>query len=354
MQVKYGESGTAYYVSATDYGDSVNATLATATWDYPTQTTTRSAGNQTSFTFTFYDTAHQQSETKITTLPTVPTGQNGSGVATTTGEYYDNIGRLRWTQDGEGYITYYAYHPTMGTISYQAVDINPASPGSDVTSGSSGNWESVSTDGASSNEPVRSSALPSPLLLATKTYFDGQGNPTQKIDQGGNAPTLRTPILKSFSFLTGTAPAVSAPLPIQVSNLNASGQVTDQISVRATYTAISTSSSAPTGFSTAPSQSDYVTWTHYTFDPTTGRPTYTDKYFNIPSTGAGTLSTHFYRTIAQYDTLGRKQYDIQVIRGSSLEQPRRASHAICLRRPRPVDSAQQRRQRRYAPLIART
>ncbi len=38
--VKYGESGTAYYVSANDYGDSVNPTVVTGTYDYPTQTTT--------------------------------------------------------------------------------------------------------------------------------------------------------------------------------------------------------------------------------------------------------------------------------------------------------------------------
>jgi RHS repeat-associated protein len=31
-------------------------------------------------------------------------------VATKTSEYYDRLGRLRWTQDGEGYINYYSYH----------------------------------------------------------------------------------------------------------------------------------------------------------------------------------------------------------------------------------------------------
>jgi hypothetical protein len=37
--VKYGESGTAYYVAATDFGDSVNASLSAAVYDFPTQTT---------------------------------------------------------------------------------------------------------------------------------------------------------------------------------------------------------------------------------------------------------------------------------------------------------------------------
>lgn len=52
---------------------------------------------------------HQHFNTKTATLPTISTGQNGSGVATTTSGYYDNLDRLRWTQDGEGYIRYYAY-----------------------------------------------------------------------------------------------------------------------------------------------------------------------------------------------------------------------------------------------------
>ena len=136
--VKYGESGTPYYVGATDYGDSVNPSVVTGSWDYPTQSTTRSSGNQTSYNSSFYDTAHQQPQSKITTLPSVPTSQNGSGVATTKGEYYDTLGRLCWTQDGEGYINYYAYNPVMGTSAYQAVDVNPSSVSTDISSGSSG------------------------------------------------------------------------------------------------------------------------------------------------------------------------------------------------------------------------
>jgi hypothetical protein len=104
--VKNGESGTAYYIGASDYGDSANPTLKTADWDYPSQTTTRTGGNQTSYSYTFYDPGvDQQVKTCTTTLPVVPTTQNGSGVATTVKRYFDSYGRLRWTQDGEGYIS---------------------------------------------------------------------------------------------------------------------------------------------------------------------------------------------------------------------------------------------------------
>jgi hypothetical protein len=292
--------------------------IATAIYDYPTQTTTRTSGNTTSYSYTFYDSStHQQFETKTTTLPTVPTGQNGSGVATTKGEYYDNLGRLCWTQDGEGYINYYAYHPVMGTLAYQAVDINPASVSSDISSGSSGNWEAWTVDGANSNAPARSGSLPTPLALETKTYYDELGRLTQITDTGGNNHYKGYANLQTIAFPFWNTATSQSLLPIQVTNLNNGAQVSDRIGVRASYTAISTSSGAPTGFSTAPSQSDYVTWTHNTYDANTGYLTYADRYIDSPTSGVGTLSTDFYRTVTQYDTLGRKQYDIQVIRGSA-------------------------------------
>ena len=316
--VKNGESGTPYYVSATDYGDSVNSFLVTGIWDYSSQTTTRSSGNNTVYTYTFYDTAHQQIQTTITTLPTVPTSQNGSGVATTIGDYYDNLGRLRWTQDGEGYINYYSYNPSMGTIAYQVVDVNPASPPGALTSGSAGNWDAVTVGGANTNAPTRSSSLPTPLALASAIYSDELGRQTQYTDAGGNNHYAAYANLQTIYFPFWNSTTSQCTLPIKVTTLNSGAQVTDKISVRANYTAISTSSGAPTGFSTAPSQSDYVAWTHYTYDANTGWLTYTDRYIDSPSSGPGTLSTDFYRTVTQYDTLSRIQYVVEVINGSSI------------------------------------
>ena len=231
--VKNGSSGTAYYVSATDYGDSVNATLVTASYDYPAQTTTRSNGKQTSYSYTFYDSStHQQLKTKTTTLPTVSTGQNGSGVATTRSEYYDNLGRLRWTQDGEGYINYYSYHPVMGMLAYQAVDVNPSSVSTDISSGSSGNWEAWTVDGANSNAPTRSGSLPTTLALATKTYYDALGRQTQTTDTGGNNHYTAYANLQTITFPFWNSTTSQSLLPIQVTNLNNGAQVSDEIGVR--------------------------------------------------------------------------------------------------------------------------
>jgi hypothetical protein len=48
-----------------------------------------------------------------------------------------------------------------------------------------------------------------------------------------------------------------------------------------------------------------------------GRVSYVDRYATIPFEGTGTLGTDFYRSVTQYDLLGRQQYDIQVVRGSA-------------------------------------
>jgi RHS repeat-associated protein len=316
--IKDGESGTPYYVSATDYGDSVNPSVVTGTWDYPTQTTTRASGNNTTYAYTFYDpSTHLQVETVATTLPVVPTSQNGSGVATTTSQYYDNLGYLRWTQDGEGYINYTSYSPVTGQIAYQVTDINAASPGSAVTSGSSGNWEAVTVGAASSNEPTRSSSLPTPLALAIATYYDELGRQVQVTDTGGNNHYYAYANLQNIYFPFWNGTTNQCTLPIRVTNLNTAAQVSDRISVRASYTAFSTSSGGtPTGFSTAPQQTDYVKWTHYTYDPNEGFLIYTDNYIDSPASGPGTVGTDFYRTINQYDTLGRLQYTVEIITGS--------------------------------------
>ncbi len=315
--VKNGESGTPYYVTATDYGDSINPYIATATYDYPTQTATRSGGIQTSYSYTFYDSStHQQVQTKTTTLPIVPTGQNGSGAATNKSEYYDTLGRLCWTQDGEGYINYYGYQPITGTPAYKAVDVDPSAVSSDISGGSTGNWEAWTVDGANSNSPTRSGSLPTPLALPTKTYYDAQGRQTQSTDTGGNSHYTVYANLQTIQFPYWNSSTSQSLLPIQVTNLNNGAQITDRIGVRASYTAILTLSGAPIGFSTAPSQTDYVTWAHYTYNANTGYLTYTDRYIDSPASGPGTLSTDFYRTVTQYDTLGRKQYIVEVINGS--------------------------------------
>ncbi|MCA9077796.1 MAG: hypothetical protein KDA93_22405, partial [Planctomycetaceae bacterium] len=325
-KLKKGRTGTAYYTWAADYGDGdgdstgdddANDVLMVASYYYPTQTTTRADGKKTSYSYTFWDTDDREIKTKTTTLPAISTSQNGSGTATETVEYYDDEGRLRWTKDGEGYINYYAPHPETGSTALMVTDVDPSSPGTDVTSGSSGEWEAWTTGSASTNKPTRGS-LPTALGLAKKTFFDDLGRQTHTEDPGGaehymvyeNTRTIRFPYWDSTNS--------KSLLPIQVSELaDDETQVGETYAVRASYTAISTSSSEPTGFSTEPGQSDFVSWTRYTYHDTTGSLSTVDQYHDIPSSGTGTLSTNFYRTVQQTDAMGRPDFQIQVVNGST-------------------------------------
>ena len=80
---------------------------------------------------------------------------------------------------------------------------------------------------------------------------------------------------------------------------------------------MSNSGGAPTGFSSEPGQSDYVAWTRQTYNDVTGDLEITDRYHDIPSSGLGTLSTNFYRSLVQLDTMRRRAYQIDVISGST-------------------------------------
>src|SRR3984893_9219737 len=144
--------------------------------------------------------------------------------------------------------------------------------------------------GQISTNPTRG-PFPPTLALATKKYYDVLGRQTQFTDRGGNSHYTAYANLQTIRFPFWNSSTSQSLLPIQVTNLNSGAQVSDRIGLRATYTAISTSSGAPTGFSTAPSQNDYVTWTHYTYDANPGYLSYTDRYIGSPSSGYGTLST---------------------------------------------------------------
>lgn len=315
--VKNGSGGTPYYVWAADYAEGTNDYLVTSEYDYPTQTTTRASGIATSYSYTFHDAStHKQIKTKTTTLPIISSGQNGSGVATTTEEYFDGAGRLTWTKDGEGYINYYAYHPATGVLAYTAIDVDPASASSEISSGSSGNWEAWTVYGADANKPTRPT-LPTVLNLVSKTYYDKLGRVTQTTSPGGASHFTAYENLRTISFPYWDGTNTKTLLPTRISLLNSATQLIEEIAVKASYTAFSTASGAPTGFSTDPSQSDYVEWTRHTYDSTTGQFNHTDRYANIPSSGTGTLSTDFYRSLVQLDSFNRKEYEIQVVSGST-------------------------------------
>ena len=326
-KVKKGRTGTAYYTGSAIYGDGDGdtsgddhdlKTLVTSSRTYDTKTTTVGDGDQTTYAYTFWDSDDREIKTKTTTLPAIPTGQNGSGTATTMVEYYDDEGKLRWTQDGEGYINYFAYHPVTGALALSVIDIDPGSPGTDVTNGSSGEWQAWTDGDANNNKPSRSGSLPTALALATETHYDELGRQTYTVEQDGAEHHVVYENTRTLSFPYWDSTGGETLLPIRVSELGVDETlVGETYAVKAGYSSISTSSGVPTGFSSEPAQSDYVSWTRFTRDAVTGSLEHSDRYHDIPSSGTGTLSTNYYRTVTQTNALGRPEYEIHVVSGSS-------------------------------------
>lgn len=299
---KNGETNTAYYLFYTKYGDGTpdkpeHLPVERRVYDTQVSTNPESDGNVTSYTYTFYDTAERQVESRKTTLPTISTDQNGSGVPTDLWEYWDEEGRLRWTKDGEGYVTYRAPHPSFGGLAYLVSDVDTPSLDSEITA-PSGDWEAWS--GSVPTNFTRDSGLPTALELVTEREFDDQGRRTWLTDPGGGRhfrlyERNQTTEFRYVDEMTG-----KARLPIQVTEYD------DKLDNTAIYEVDSSKGTAtggtPTGFTAT--QADYVKLTRKTFDTLSGQLLYVDRYHNIPSSG-GSLGSDYYRVSVLYDSMGR-------------------------------------------------
>ena len=147
----------------------------TASYVYPTATTTKTDASrvQTQYAYTYW-TGTDVVKTVTTTSASVSSGENGSGSATSEVAYYDEVGRLRWTKDAAGYVTYYAYHPTNGDLAYTLRNADPTSLPSSADSNST-KWITSSDASASSNKPTRGEGLPTAIEHVARQEYDESG-----------------------------------------------------------------------------------------------------------------------------------------------------------------------------------
>ncbi|WP_146602845.1 hypothetical protein [Novipirellula aureliae] len=158
---------------------------------------------------------------------------------------------------------------------------------------------------------------PTNRLLVSTSEFDSQGRVVKRTDSGGAEHYTVYETNRTLSFPYWDSSSSECLQPIQVSIVDDSGRQTESYAVAGDYASISTSGSVPTGFSSEPSQSDYTSWTKQGYSELTGKIDHVDTYHDIPSSGAGTLSTNFYRTLYRYDDQGRREYTVQVVSGTS-------------------------------------
>jgi hypothetical protein len=309
--VKRGQTGTAYYVSATDWGDGMTANepldRMVASYEYPTKTATRASGVATTYAYTFYDGAYTQLQSKTTTLPAVATTENGSNVQTVTKEYYDDEGRLRWAKDGEEYVDYYSYNPSTGGLAYSMTDVNTGSLPSDITSGSSGKW--LAWSGGVPSGFTRGS-LPTALALVDKREYDLQGREFLHIEPSGakhyTAYETASNLDRVIRFPYWDSSISKTLLPVQVSQLDVEGRLASQYTL-APATPTLNGSSVPVALGSTLIAETPESKTRHLYDAF-GRQTEIRRYHD---TSGDTAFTNYYATHMLYDAEGRVGASIQ-------------------------------------------
>jgi RHS repeat-associated protein len=334
VQVGGGTGSTAYYVSATD-NDPDGKPTATCTYLAPTTvrgTLSTASGTVTGYSYTYWDGQNGHNvQTMTKTLPIIGNGsgtttnQNGSGTATATQEYYDNVGRLRWTQDGEGAINYYSYNPNLGGLAYTVTDIDPQNPPSDMSSTGSGMW--VAWTG---NPPFTRGISTTAASLTTKQGYDNLGRLSMTIPPdlsvhymayGGDSLFLASgtgpvcfgnTVVYRFPYCNGSG---YPQMPIQVSETDGGGRPTASYTVNPAKASLN-SSGVPVALQSGTTQSDYVSLTNYSYDQTTGQLLSANRYFDVSGNVSG---TNYYPTGFIYDLQGRKVATAQYVSGSATQ-----------------------------------
>ena len=256
---------------------------------------------------------------KITRLPAIAKGQNGSGVSNLQSQWYDANGRLVQSQCPRGFITQNSYDPASGallqTIQDAGYSAYPASSSS-----------SESSESSSGSESSFSSASAAPLHLVTDYQVDSQGRVTQvlgplhAIPMPGNTADIiwvRTAqwtvyrdrvdddgltwheTLTAQGYYQPEGQSFTLVNPVSISRTAASNRRSEQIQ------AVRASSAGPLMPSDLFAQSTYTRWS-VSLSNDAGQLLASRSYHAIPAAGDGLEGANYDETFYSYDDLGRQ------------------------------------------------
>ncbi|MBL7041600.1 MAG: RHS repeat-associated core domain-containing protein [Pirellulaceae bacterium] len=299
QKIKKGNSGTEIKLRAYEY----TSRSAGGTTIYPRSKMTvyrnddGTGAIDTSYSYTWY-TGTVQIEQRTTTLPAVPTSQNGSGTSATRVERFDQYGNLIWVKDERGYITRHTHDVVTGTRTQTIEDVDTTQV-SDEPSG----WVTPSGGG---------------LHLVTDYEYDDQGRlteelgPSHTVDLNGTATTVRTArwtvykdvdseLWTAQGYATGTAPNYTYTLvnPVSITKFDKNQNVLEEI--QATRSSTSGKLQPTDSFP----RSSYVRWTtnQYTHCCLLAS---TRVYHTIPASGEGSSGTNYDQTDYGYNAMHRR------------------------------------------------
>jgi RHS repeat-associated protein len=291
-KVQQGTSGTPITISEWQYTtrtvSSVTRVVPYRVIEYQSAGSGGSDPATTEYSYTWQGTAFQV-DVLTTTLPVIPTSQNGSGTANTWQEKFDAYGNVTWKLDERGYIYGYTYDISTGGLTKLVEDASSGTP-----------W------------------TPAPgahLDLTTDYTVDAQGRATQAlgpvhtVDIGGTATSIRRAtwtvykddVFESWvgqGYQKTSDSSFTLINPVSVTRRDVAGRVTDRISATRASTSgklLPTDSLPQTG---------WMGWSKsiYTDSPSVGSER---VYFLIPSTGEGTSGTNYNLTQYGYDNMRR-------------------------------------------------
>ncbi len=225
---------------------------------------------------------------RVTTLPTVPAAQNGSGNADTRAEVFDGYGNLTWVRDEAGYLTRTRYDAATGGVVERVDDVQTA-----IVTDEPAGWSTPAGGGQH---------------LVTAFEVDDLGRPIKQTDPAGHvAYTVYRDAAHEVRTYRGWDAASNTPTgPTAVVREDWAGGYAETLTMSA---APAVAGGRPTG-AEAVSGVQSLLRSHTAPD---GELTHTEAYFNLAgltySTAAalGTEGTHFHRTRYGYDEMGRRE-----------------------------------------------
>jgi len=304
-KIKQGELGTEIkrrsyeYASHTGGGRTVNPISKETVYRNEDGT----GAIETSFSYTFHS-GTVQIEERVTTLPAIPTSQNGSGTSNTRTERFDAEGNLIWTKGERDFIHRNKYDASTGALVQTIQDVDTTQV-SDEPSG----WSTPSVGGKH---------------IVTDMEHDDQGRviqelgPEHEVDIDGTATNVRTATWTVYIDVVPGLPTVAREVrtaqgyatgtnwdtftlvnPVSITKLDQAGRTIEEIQ------ATRASTSGKLSESDTFAQSSYVRWSTNSYDDA-GILEHSRVYHTIPSSGAGSSGTNYDQTTYAHDSMSRQ------------------------------------------------
>ncbi len=263
----------------------------------------------TSFVYTWFSGTAQM-EQRTTTLPVVPSGQNGPGTTDTITEIFDEEGNRIWQRDPRGFITFQAYDLPTGALVQLINDVD----GAKVTLPSG--WSTPAGGG---------------LNLVTDFKHDALGRTTETLGPNHllNGQSVRQvswsvyrdledEILTGQGYAVGTGPEYAYILinPVSIRRTSEDGRTQESIvAVRdcaadkpcecLAPNAGAVKSPDPLSAADCFPQSSWVRWSVSLYNDHQQQVAQR-VYHRIPTSGQGVVGVNYDETLFGYDVMGRR------------------------------------------------